>query len=126
MFSFKAGRTDRFALALIVLTLLTGCGPQPQSTGLPPGSPAVRAPTGATSAETLSARMPTPHTPKLANPLDSAQKAYLQAYEQYVKLLRESGPQTLETLTALADYQRKYQTYQMMLRAQEGPASATR
>ncbi len=47
--------------------------------------------------------------------LESAHTDYLEAYDRYVKLLRESGPQTMDTLGALAEYQRKYQTYQMML-----------
>lgn len=47
--------------------------------------------------------------------LEDAHKEYLAAYDRYVKLLRESGPQTMETLGALAEYQRKYQTYQLML-----------
>lgn len=47
--------------------------------------------------------------------LEDIHKEYLAAYERYVKMLRESGPQTMETLGALAEYQRKYQTYQLLL-----------
>lgn len=47
--------------------------------------------------------------------LEDAHRDYLAAYDRYVKMLRESGPQTMETLSALAEYQRKYQTYQLML-----------
>ncbi|MBP7634872.1 hypothetical protein KBA41_11945 [Candidatus Ozemobacteraceae bacterium] len=47
--------------------------------------------------------------------LEDAHMAYLAAYDRYVKMLRESGPQTMETLGALAEYQRKYQTYQLMI-----------
>lgn len=47
--------------------------------------------------------------------LEDAHKEYLAAYERYVRMLRESGPQTMETLNALAEYQRKYQTWQLML-----------
>lgn len=47
--------------------------------------------------------------------LEDAHREYLAAYDRYVKMLRESGPQTMETLGALAEYQRKYQTYQLML-----------
>ncbi len=49
-----------------------------------------------------------------------AEKEYLAAYDNYVKMLRESGPQTMETLQALADYQKKYQIYQMLLNAPNG------
>jgi len=55
----------------------------------------------------------------IPSPLEKAQKEYLAAYEKYVKTLRESGPQTLETLHALADYQKKYQLYQTLLEAQK-------
>ncbi len=47
--------------------------------------------------------------------LEDAHREYLLAYDRYVKMLRESGPQTMETLGALAEYQRKYQTYQLMI-----------
>jgi len=51
------------------------------------------------------------------SPLEYAQKEYLDTYNEYVRLLRESGPQTIETLQALAIYQKKYQIYQMLLKA---------
>ncbi|EKD83511.1 MAG: hypothetical protein ACD_39C00625G0003 [uncultured bacterium] len=51
------------------------------------------------------------------SPLEYAQKEYLDAYNEYVRLLRESGPQTIDTLQALALYQKKYQIYQMVLKA---------
>ncbi|MGM0599918.1 MAG: hypothetical protein ACQETH_08905 [Candidatus Rifleibacteriota bacterium] len=54
------------------------------------------------------------------SPLEVAQKEYLAAYDDYVRLLKESGPQTLETLQALANYQKKYQLYQMLLKAEDG------
>lgn len=53
--------------------------------------------------------------------IDNVQKEYLAAYEKYVKTLRENGPQTIETLHALADYQKKYRMYQMMLQSQRKP-----
>lgn len=53
------------------------------------------------------------------SPLEKAHKEYLEAYEVYVQALRENGPQTMETLNALADYQKKYQLYQMILKAQD-------
>ncbi|EKD83091.1 MAG: hypothetical protein ACD_39C00894G0002 [uncultured bacterium] len=51
------------------------------------------------------------------SPLEYAQKEYLDTYNEYVRLLRESGPQTIDTLQALALYQKKYQIYQMLLKA---------
>lgn len=51
------------------------------------------------------------------SPIELTQKEYLDAYNEYVRLLRESGPQTIETLQALAIYQKKYQIYQMLLKA---------
>lgn len=52
------------------------------------------------------------------SPLVYAQKEYLDSYNEYVRLLRESGPQTIETLQALALYQKKYQIYQMLVKAE--------
>ncbi len=52
------------------------------------------------------------------SPIEISQKEYLDAYNEYVRLLRESGPQTIETLQALAIYQKKYQIYQMLLKAE--------
>lgn len=52
------------------------------------------------------------------DPLTRANKDYMIAYNKYVMLLRESGPQTIETLQALAEYQRKYKIYQMVKREQ--------
>ncbi len=51
------------------------------------------------------------------SPIEYAQKEYLDAYNDYVRLLRESGPQTIETLQALAIYQKKYQIYEMLVKA---------
>jgi hypothetical protein len=53
------------------------------------------------------------------SPLEYAQKEYLDAYNDYVRLLRESGPQTIETLQALAIYQKKYQIYEMLTKAEK-------
>lgn len=50
--------------------------------------------------------------------LEEAQKNYQNAYNEYVRCLRESGPQTLETLQALTVYQKNYQIYQMLLKAE--------
>lgn len=49
------------------------------------------------------------------DPLSVAHREYLSAYNTYVMLLRESGPQTMETLEALANYQKKYQLYRMLM-----------
>ena len=50
--------------------------------------------------------------------VDDSQKNYQEAYNEYVRCLRECGPQSVETLQALADYQNKYQIYQMILKAE--------
>ncbi|MBU1106804.1 MAG: hypothetical protein KKB51_09075 [Candidatus Riflebacteria bacterium] len=60
----------------------------------------------------------TPAPKEKISPLEFSQKEYLDAYNDYVRLLRESGPQTIETLQALAVYQKKYQIYQMLLKAE--------
>lgn len=51
--------------------------------------------------------------------LEEAQKNYQDSYNEYVRCLRESGPQTIETLQALTVYQKNYQIYQMLLKAEE-------
>ncbi|MBI3039886.1 hypothetical protein HYY75_12705 [bacterium] len=56
---------------------------------------------------------------EVKNHLSLAQREYLIAYEKYVKALREEGPQNIETLKALANYQEKYQLYQMLLSASD-------
>lgn len=58
-------------------------------------------------------------------PLVAAYRAYQQAYDKYVRSLRESGPQTMETLQALAEYQKNYQVYQMLKNAENTPVSAS-
>lgn len=50
--------------------------------------------------------------------LEEAQRNYQNSYNEYVRCLRESGPQTLETLQALTIYQKNYQIYQMLLKAE--------
>jgi hypothetical protein len=54
----------------------------------------------------------------LSGPTEEAHRDYIAAYNEYVRLLRESGPQTLETLQALQFYQQKYKIYQMLLKAE--------
>ena len=50
--------------------------------------------------------------------IDKAQKDYQDSYNEYVRCLREKGPQTVETLQALTIYQKNYQIYQMLLKAE--------
>ncbi len=47
--------------------------------------------------------------------VDKAQKDYQDAYNNYVKCLREHGPQRIETLQALTIYQKNYHIYQNLL-----------
>ncbi|MBF0407118.1 MAG: hypothetical protein HQM10_07180 [Candidatus Riflebacteria bacterium] len=53
------------------------------------------------------------------NALEQAHQDYLDSYEKYVQMLRKKGPQTIETLDALADYQKKYRLYQNMLSSEK-------
>lgn len=57
--------------------------------------------------------------PLKSSPLEVAHQEYMNSYNNYVRLLRESGPQTITTLQALAEYQEKYRIYQMLLKASE-------
>ena len=50
--------------------------------------------------------------------VEKAQKDYQDSYNEYVRCLRESGPQTIETLQALTIYQKNYQIYLMILKAE--------
>lgn len=107
-----------FAMLLLVAMCLASiaCRQQPPSTGgtVPTAT--------ATISDSVSVQTDIPSaTMKVTrdSPLEKAHKEYLEAYEAYVQALRENGPQTMETLNALADYQKKYQLYQMILRAQE-------
>jgi hypothetical protein len=52
--------------------------------------------------------------------LERAQKEYQGAYDKYVKMLRESGPQTMETLHCLSDYQKKFRIYQNLVEEMQG------
>ncbi len=52
------------------------------------------------------------------NVLEEAQRNYQNSYNEYVRCLREKGPQTIETLQALTQYQKHYQIYQMLLNAE--------
>ena len=48
--------------------------------------------------------------------IDAAQKEYQDSYNEYVRCLREIGPQKIETLKALSNYQKKYHIYQKLLK----------
>ena len=61
---------------------------------------------------------PSNFTDKQISIVEKAQKDYQDSYNEYVKCLRESGPQTIETLQALTIYQKNYQIYQMILKAE--------
>ena len=84
--------------------------PQTSFTEVAPSSSQTLSPGLATSAKKVEMTIAT---------LDKAQKEYLTAYDRYVKMLRESGPQTMDTLNALAEYQKKYRLYQTLLDAQK-------
>lgn len=64
-------------------------------------------------------KVATPSLPVKRSPIEVAHKEYIEAYDEYVRLLRQEGPQTRKTLNALAEYQRKYRVYQMLLDAQK-------
>ncbi len=112
-------RCRKCAVMLILVALCFGslaCQQQQPSSG-------AAVPTAtATISDNVSAPIDVPSTALKVSkdsPLEKAHKEYLEAYEAYVQALRENGPQTMETLNALADYQKKYQLYQMILRAQD-------
>jgi len=105
------------AIALLLLSV-TGC--QKQNQVVPPS-------TGTTIQSKVSfpaqfntreMQQPVKTNARKLSPIEYAQKEYLASYNEYVRLLRESGPQTIETLQALAQYQKNYQIYQMLLKAE--------
>jgi hypothetical protein len=102
---------------LAFLLALNGCNKDPKPLSKPESARSSSAGIAITQANTYSAIASSTKQKKLA-PIDLAQKQYLKAYDNYVRLLRESGPQTMETLQALADYQKKYRIYQMLLNAE--------
>lgn len=106
-------------LAMVSLVFLgTGCQKQEQI--IPPAAD-TSVQSGASFPAQFSTREiqePLKSEAKRLSPLEYAQKEYLDAYNDYVRLLRESGPQTIDTLQALASYQKKYQIYQMLLKAE--------
>ena len=108
----------KLVFVISLLIIITGCTEKEQPNSLNTTASATqafisRAPTQATTISVVASQ------PAKISPLESAQKEYLASYDQYVRLLRESGPQTLDTLQALADYQKKYQIYQMLLKAEK-------
>lgn len=108
----------KYCLSLLLTTAiwLSGCGQNPDIPAQPTGTgPQVLSPDPVQSSTVETGVRPA-KTLKIS-PLEYAQKEYLDAYNDYVRLLRESGPQTIETLQALALYQKKYQIYQMLLKA---------
>ena len=50
--------------------------------------------------------------------IDKAQKNYQDSYNEYVRCLRELGPQRIETLQALTLYQKNYHIYQAILKTE--------
>ncbi len=115
-------------LAILTTVALGGCterAPLP-----PPAAPSAPPPIRASGAVPAQTAPPAAlATDAAANALEQAHLAYQKAYEQYVRQLRESGPQTMDTLNALADYQKKYQIYQMLVGAEHdipGLATPTR
>ena len=106
-------------IVFLLPLLIVGCSESAKKEAL--SSPASSTPVFAPGAPTQASTISVPATParKIGSPLEAAQKDYLAAYDEYVRLLRESGPQTMDTLQALAEYQKKYQIYQMLLRAEK-------
>lgn len=111
----------RFPIVLVLVFLLivglVGCEKKPPVKHSP--NPGLSQHHQATSSLLTPAPLTGSATTSGENPLAQAQREYLSAYEVYVKSLRESGPQTMDTLQALADYQKKYQLYQMLLEAEK-------
>ncbi len=102
------------ALLFLTSVILSGCT---ERAPVPAPSTEIAAPVRARAV--LPARAPATATPTAGSALEQAHQAYQAAYENYVRMLRESGPQTMETLNALADYQKKYQIYQMLMSAEK-------
>jgi hypothetical protein len=110
--------------AAVVLPCLLGCNGSPGSSSGAASSPSPAVPNNQVTAlePGVAIGFATDSvnglTPPEIDPLKMAHESYLKAYDTYVFRLRESGPQTIETLHALADYQKKYQIYQMLLNAE--------
>jgi len=118
----KMNRTVPDVRALLPRLLLVGVVSLSLAIGLsgcekkrPPAGSMAPAQVGSATAHPSVATLPA-----VENALEQAHQEYQVAYDKYVKMLRESGPQTLDTLNALADYQKKYQLYQRMLSDTQG------
>lgn len=115
-------KTLSFCCLVVCVLVSTGCAPKeelPNGSRQGKNSPYISsAPTQVSTTEAGSAGQ---MSALRISPIDYAQKEYLDSYNDYVRLLRESGPQTIETLQALAVYQKKYQIYQMILKADSKP-----
>lgn len=106
-------------LAIVSLSSLgTGCQKQEQVSSPLTGNQVQSGASFPAQFSTREIQEPLKPDAKRLSPLEYAQKEYLDAYNDYVRLLRESGPQTIDTLQALAMYQKKYQIYQMLLKAE--------
>jgi len=108
----------KLCLSLLLATaiIMGGCSQNPDMPVQPTGSGSQILSPDPVQSSTIETGVRPAKTLKIS-PLEYAQKEYLDAYNDYVRLLRESGPQTIETLQALALYQKKYQIYQMLLKA---------
>ncbi|PKL48928.1 MAG: hypothetical protein CVV42_08005 [Candidatus Riflebacteria bacterium HGW-Riflebacteria-2] len=109
---------DKYCLLLVLTAaiLIMGCSQTPNLPLQQTGSSSQALSTDPIQVNTVETSVKQTKPLKIS-PLEYAQKEYLDAYNDYVRLLRESGPQTIETLQALALYQKKYQIYQMLLKA---------
>jgi hypothetical protein len=103
-----------FVLAAVAIT---GCSQNPDLSPPQTGSDSRLLSSDPVQMTTVETSNPTTTRAIKISPLEYAQKEYLEAYNEYVRLLRESGPQTIDTLQALALYQKKYQIYQMLVKA---------
>lgn len=109
------GEMMRILFLIMAVLVVIGCSEQNQGSGdTNPAATATFITSMPPQANTVT--LPASQTAKIP-PIEAAHNDYLAAYDNYVRLLRESGPQTLDTLQALADYQKKYQFYQMLLKA---------
>lgn len=109
--------TSKIYLFILLAALLTsGCNQNADLPATQTGSSARLLSADPVQVNTVETGIMTQAKTVKTSPLEYAQKEYLNAYNEYVRLLRESGPQTIETLHALALYQNKYQIYQMLLK----------
>jgi hypothetical protein len=111
---------------ILSLVLITGCNNQNQPPeNLQEAKPVAGQLEASAPAQASMVTLKDKQENKKLSALEIAQNEYLAAYDDYVRLLKESGPQTMETLQALANYQKKYQLYQMLLKAQDSQSEAS-